>query len=205
MQSSVASDLTKPDALTHESVARLIASASDRTNTQLRVTKEGVAFISSTDVGADRIDGLANLQQETTGNRTASRGSAGEQSLLSGALCPTFEQHGVQPDHLSMAVVLGLSCRGRYPGYGARALFKDESIVPVRGQLTRLIPQPEVTYGLGYKDVFVVPRRDGIVLQHQGIGAAQGYNDTATDPDWDEAQRSVSAIAELSASRASPA
>jgi hypothetical protein len=53
--------------------------------------------------------------------------------------------------------------------------------------------------------VFVVPRRDGIVLQHQGIGAAQGYNDTATDPDWDEAQRSVSAIAELSASRASPA
>jgi D-amino-acid oxidase len=91
------------------------------------------------------------------------------------------------------------------PGYGARALFKDESIVPVRGQLTRLIPQPEVTYGLGYKDVFVVPRRDGIVLQHQGIGAAQGYNDTATDPDWDEAQRSVSAIAELSASRASPA
>jgi hypothetical protein len=66
MQSSVAIDLTKPDALTHESVARLIASASDRTNTQLRVTKEGVAFISSTDVGADRIDGLAKLQQETT-------------------------------------------------------------------------------------------------------------------------------------------
>jgi hypothetical protein len=59
MQSSVTIDLTKPDALTHESVARLLASATDRTNTQLRVTKEGVAFISSTDVGADRIDGLA--------------------------------------------------------------------------------------------------------------------------------------------------
>jgi glycine/D-amino acid oxidase-like deaminating enzyme len=91
------------------------------------------------------------------------------------------------------------------PGYGARALFGDESIVPVRGQLTRLIPQPEVTYGLGYKNVFMVPRRDGIVLQHQGIGAAQGYNDSNTDPDWDEAQRSVSTIAELSAVRASPA
>src|ERR1039458_9749792 len=49
MQSSVTIDLTKPDALTHESVARLLASASDGTNTQLRVTKEGVAFISSTD------------------------------------------------------------------------------------------------------------------------------------------------------------
>jgi hypothetical protein len=28
-------------------------------------------------------------------------------------------------------------------GYGARALFGDESIVPVRGQLARMIPQPE--------------------------------------------------------------
>lgn len=91
------------------------------------------------------------------------------------------------------------------PGYGARALLNDESIVPVRGQLTRLIPQPEVTYGLGYKGVYVVPRRDGIVLQNLGIGEAQGYNDTATDPDWDEAQRSVLTIAELSSPRASPA
>ncbi len=59
MHSSLTIDLTKPDALTHESVARLLASATDRTNTQLRVTKEGAAFISSTNVGADRIDGLA--------------------------------------------------------------------------------------------------------------------------------------------------
>lgn len=52
-------DLNQHGALTHESVAQLIASASDRTHTQLRVTKAGVAFISSTDVGSDRIDGLA--------------------------------------------------------------------------------------------------------------------------------------------------
>jgi len=85
------------------------------------------------------------------------------------------------------------------PGYGARALFADESIVPVRGQLTRLIPQPEVGYGLAYRNVFVVPRRDGIVLQHLGSGAGQGYNDPSADPDWGEAQRSVAAIAELNA------
>ncbi len=30
------------------------------------------------------------------------------------------------------------------PGYGARALWNDESIVPVRGQIAWLIPQPEV-------------------------------------------------------------
>ena len=33
-------------------------------------------------------------------------------------------------------------------GYGARALFNDDSIIPVRGQTARLIPQPEVTYSL---------------------------------------------------------
>jgi hypothetical protein len=54
MQSSVTIDLTKVDALTHESVARLLASASDGTNAQLRVTKDGVAFISSTDVECQR-------------------------------------------------------------------------------------------------------------------------------------------------------
>jgi hypothetical protein len=82
-------------------------------------------------------------------------------------------------------------------GYGARALFSDESIVPVRGQLTRLVPQPEVNYGLVYRNVFVVPRRDGIVLQYFGADEAQGYNDTSTEPDLQEAQRAVDTIAQL--------
>lgn len=47
MQSSVTIDLTKPGALTHESVAQLIASASDKTRTQLQVTKFGIVSISS--------------------------------------------------------------------------------------------------------------------------------------------------------------
>ena len=29
-------------------------------------------------------------------------------------------------------------------GYGARALFGDELLIPVRGQIARLVPQPEV-------------------------------------------------------------
>lgn len=33
-------------------------------------------------------------------------------------------------------------------GYGARALWKDDSIIPVRGQIAWLIPQPDVNYGL---------------------------------------------------------
>src|SRR4029077_16491994 len=47
-------------------------------------------------------------------------------------------------------------------GYGARALFGDESVVPVRGQLARMIPQPDIHYGLIYRNVSFVPRRDGL-------------------------------------------
>lgn len=55
-------------------------------------------------------------------------------------------------------------------GYGARALFGDTSIVPVRGQTARLVPQPEVDYGLSWRghNLFVVPRRDGLLVQAQG-------------------------------------
>ncbi|MEI9887838.1 MAG: FAD-dependent oxidoreductase [Rhizomicrobium sp.] len=51
------------------------------------------------------------------------------------------------------------------PGYGARALCRDESVVPVRGQIGWLIPQPEVNYGVAYDGVFVLPRRDGICVR----------------------------------------
>src|SRR3984893_15313021 len=36
-------------------------------------------------------------------------------------------------------------------GYGARALFGDQSLTPVRGQLARVIPQADINYGLFYK------------------------------------------------------
>jgi hypothetical protein len=55
-------------------------------------------------------------------------------------------------------------------GYGARALFGDDTLVPVRGQTARLVPQPEVDYGITWRghNLFVVPRRDGILVQAQG-------------------------------------
>lgn len=49
-------------------------------------------------------------------------------------------------------------------GLGARDLFGDQILTPVRGQLEILLPQPEIDYcylsGAGY----MFPRRDGIVL-----------------------------------------
>jgi D-amino-acid oxidase len=48
-------------------------------------------------------------------------------------------------------------------GLGARALFGDEKLIPVRGQLEVLLPQPEIDYGyIGPGHMF--PRSDGIFL-----------------------------------------
>jgi glycine/D-amino acid oxidase-like deaminating enzyme len=82
-------------------------------------------------------------------------------------------------------------------GYGARALFNDSSITPVRGQLARLIPQPEVNYGLYYKGVSFVPRRDGLVFQSVGEDDYYGFNDATAEPDPTEANFAVTTIAQL--------
>jgi glycine/D-amino acid oxidase-like deaminating enzyme len=82
-------------------------------------------------------------------------------------------------------------------GYGARALFGDESIVPVRGQLARMIPQPDVNYGLFYKGVSFVPRRDGLVFQVVGNDDYYGFNDATVVPDRSEAELAVNTIAGL--------
>jgi glycine/D-amino acid oxidase-like deaminating enzyme len=50
-------------------------------------------------------------------------------------------------------------------GLGARALFRDMELIPIRGQLTFLLPQPEVEYmTVGPGDVYMFPRQDGILL-----------------------------------------
>jgi glycine/D-amino acid oxidase-like deaminating enzyme len=82
-------------------------------------------------------------------------------------------------------------------GYGARALWKDETLTPVRGQIARLIPQPDVRYGLTYRQVIAVPRRDGIVIQSFEGGEMKGYGDTNETPDRAEAEQAVMTLAEL--------
>jgi glycine/D-amino acid oxidase-like deaminating enzyme len=82
-------------------------------------------------------------------------------------------------------------------GYGARALFGDESVIPVRGQLARMIPQPDMNYGLFYRNVGFVPRRDGLVFQVVGENDYYGYNNDNVVPDRVEAERAVTTIASL--------
>ncbi|MEG3123031.1 FAD-dependent oxidoreductase [Sphingomonas sp. GB1N7] len=81
-------------------------------------------------------------------------------------------------------------------GYGARALWKDESIIPVRGQIAWLIPQAEVTYGLYYKGVSMLSRKDGIVIQANDRGEGQGYRDANETVDRAEAEHGVAVIAQ---------
>ncbi len=83
------------------------------------------------------------------------------------------------------------------PGYGARALCRDESVVPVRGQIAWLIPQPEVNYGVFYKDVSMLSRRDGIVVQALWGGDMFGYGNDQEVIDRTEAERAVKVLAEL--------
>ncbi len=50
-------------------------------------------------------------------------------------------------------------------GLGAKALFGDDELTPVKGQLTILLPQPEIQYcTLADNDLYMFPRGDGILL-----------------------------------------
>jgi len=70
-------------------------------------------------------------------------------------------------------------------GLGARELFDDEQLVPVRGQLEVLLPQPEVDYiALLGNGLYMMPRSDGIIL-----GGTFERGDWSLDPDADTSRR----------------
>ena len=76
---------------------------------------------------------------------------------------------------LSEAVVFNCS------GLGARELFNDQSLTPVRGQLEILLPQPEVDYCY-LSSGYMFPRSDGIVL-----GGTWDHDDWNLNPDPEQA------------------
>ena len=54
-------------------------------------------------------------------------------------------------------------------GLGSKTLFNDQELVPIKGQLTVCVPQPEVNYRVGWHNtanVGINPRRDGIAIGH---------------------------------------
>jgi glycine/D-amino acid oxidase-like deaminating enzyme len=79
-------------------------------------------------------------------------------------------------------------------GLGAKTLFGDAELIPIRGQLVFLLPQPEVDYcTIGPANgVYMFPRRDGILL-----GGTFDRGIATTDPDPDITGRIVRDNAEL--------
>jgi glycine/D-amino acid oxidase-like deaminating enzyme len=112
--------------------------------------------------------------------------------MIAGGAIETREFQTPQ-DLASLAQPVIINCTG----YGARQLWSDESIVPVRGQIAWLIPQEGVHYGLSYKGVNVLARRDGIVVQPVHGGEDEGWNDTNEQPDKAAAVAGVEVIQEL--------
>ena len=66
-------------------------------------------------------------------------------------------------------------------GLGSRALFDDEQLVPVRGQLEVLLPQPEIDYCYT-SNGHMFPRRDGIIL-----GGTWDHDNWSLTPDPEQA------------------
>lgn len=82
-------------------------------------------------------------------------------------------------------------------GLGSATLFNDRELVPVKGQLSLLVPQPEVRYGVSARlvdadgaptSVSMHPRSDGIV-----IGNLQERGSWSLDPSDDVRDRNIAA------------
>jgi glycine/D-amino acid oxidase-like deaminating enzyme len=79
---------------------------------------------------------------------------------------------------LTEIATLQEKCLVNCTGLGARALFADPELIPIKGQLTYLLPQPEVNYIVLAGDLYMFPRRDGIVL-----GGTHVRGDWSLEPD----------------------
>lgn len=91
------------------------------------------------------------------------------------------------PDVLALKSSVIMNCTG----LGARSLFGDESLIPIQGQLTHLLPQSEINYSYvapgkeGF--LYMFPRKDSIVL-----GGTSMRGEFGIEPDLNLARDMVS-------------
>jgi len=82
-------------------------------------------------------------------------------------------------------------------GYGAKVLWDDQSLVPVRGQIAWFPAQARGRYGVYYKNVFALSRRDGTIVQYLGPNNDWGYGDASEAKDWQESRDAIETLAPL--------
>lgn len=82
-------------------------------------------------------------------------------------------------------------------GLGSNKLFSDKELIPVRGQLAILLPQPEIDYAyvVPVKDdlLYMFPRKDGIVL-----GGTSEPGNWSVEPNQQEIDRILRGHARIS-------
>ena len=73
-------------------------------------------------------------------------------------------------------------------GLGAGKLFDDKELIPVKGQLTVLLPQPEIDYSYVLPShenlLYMFPRKDGIIL-----GGVSEHGNWSLEPSAKESER----------------
>lgn len=85
------------------------------------------------------------------------------------------------------------------PGYAARDLWRDKTIIPVRGQTGWLVPQPEAHYGILYRNVSLLSKRDGVMVAKYAdeLGDLEGVGNSMELPDRDEIVEGLNIVAPL--------
>lgn len=74
---------------------------------------------------------------------------------------------------------LSEKCVVNCTGIGSMQLFNDNEMMPIAGQLSFLIPQPDFNYRVSTEYGYAIPRKDGIIL---GGNALEGSWDENPDP-----------------------
>lgn len=82
-------------------------------------------------------------------------------------------------------------------GYGAKTLWDASDLAPVRGQINWMNAQPNALYAFFHGNVFVVSRRDGVVVQYVGPNDDYGYGNDDETPDRDEMEAAIAEVAPL--------
>jgi hypothetical protein len=90
-------------------------------------------------------------------------------------------------------------------GLGSATLFDDKELVPIKGQLTAIVPQAEVTYRASGRtasggQATINPRSDGII-----VGNLQDRGNYSLEPDEDVRRRNVDAAIEFFSGMRPPA
>jgi hypothetical protein len=83
------------------------------------------------------------------------------------------------------------------PGYAARDLWRDKTIIPVRGQTGWLVPQPEAHYGVSYKNVSLLSKSDGVMIMHTSadLGDMEGVGNSMELPDRNAILEGIAKVA----------